>query len=490
MTSDLIGRLRAELTTGPVLGPSDDGFAAEVAAQNTATVHTPDVAVGITSEEDAAAVVRIAAASSVPVRVLATGHGSAVPVTDGILVTTRRLGGVVVDPASRIATIGAGVRWAEVIAAAAEHGLAPIAGASDNVGCIGYTTGGGLGPLARTYGFSSDWARGFRLVTADGTIRTASAEENPELFWALRGGKSGFGIVTSMDFELVELSTLYGGSVFFDADQIAPAFATWVDWTKTLPETATSSAVILRLPPLEFIPEPLRGKTVLSIRFAYVGASAPGTSTAGQSAAGVPDPASSGAALADDATGESLAAAGERLFQPIRDAATVLIDLVGEIPAARIADIHNDPRDPGPGWDRGQLLTDIDADFVEAFLAVAGPAQQIPFVAVEIRHLGGAVARDVPEGSAVGGRGASYTLILIGAPDPSLFESVLPPAAEAVLKPLEPWKSPEHNVNYAGGLTVPGSYEACWSPETFQRLADLRRTYDPTVVFPYGPPER
>ncbi|GAB3832319.1 FAD-binding oxidoreductase [Kribbella italica] len=456
MTSDLIGALRAELTTGPVLGPTDDGFAEEVAAQNTATVHTPDVAVGITSEEDAAAVVRIAAAAGVPVRVLATGHGSAVAVTDGILVTTRRLGGVVVDPERRIATIGAGVRWAEVIAAAAGHGLAPVAGASDNVGCIGYITGGGLGPLARTFGFSSDWARGFRLVTADGTIRTASAQNDPDLFWALRGGKAGFGIVTSMDFELVELSTLYGGSVFFDADQIAPAFTTWLDWTKTLPNAATSSAVILRLPPLEFIPEPLRGKTVLSIRFAYVGS----------------------------------AAEGERLFQPIRDAAPVLIDLLQEIPASRIADIHNDPRDPGPGWDRGQLLTDLDADFAEAFLGAAGPAQQIPFVAVEIRHLGGAVARDVPEGSAVGGRGASYTLILIGAPDPSLFATVLPGAAEGVLAPLEPWKSPEHNVNYAGGLTVPGSYEACWPAETFARLAEIRTAYDPTGIFPYGPPER
>ncbi|GAA1526574.1 FAD-binding oxidoreductase [Kribbella lupini] len=461
----MIDQLRTEVS-GPVLAPADDGFAAEVVAQNTATVHTPDVAVGIASEEDAAAVVRIAAAAGVPVRVLATGHGSAVPVTDGILVTTRRLGGVVVDPERRIATIGAGVRWAEVIAAAAEHGLAPIAGASDNVGCIGYTTGGGLGPLARNFGFSSDWARGFRLVTADGTIRTVNADENADLFWALRGGKSGFGIVTSMEFELVELSTLYGGTLFFDADQIAPVFGAWVDWTKTLPREATSSVVVLRLPPLEFIPEPLRGRTVLGLRFAYVG-----------------DPAGGRSPHVD-------VAEGERLLQPMRDAGTVLIDAVQEMPAARIADIHNDPRDPGPGWDRGQLLTDLDADFVETFLGVAGPAQQIPFVAVEIRHLGGAVARDVPEGSAVGGRGASYTLILIGAPDPSLFAGVLPSAAEAVLKPLEPWKSPEHNVNYAGGLTVPGSYEACWPAETFQRLAEIRTTYDPAGIFPYGPPER
>jgi hypothetical protein len=160
------------------------------------------------------------------------------------------------------------------------------------------------------------------------------------------------------------------------------------------------------------------------------------------------------------------------------------------MPASRIADIHNDPRDPGPGWDRGHLLTDLDADFVSAFLGAAGPDQQVPFVAIEIRHLGGAVARDVPEGSAVGGRGAAYTFILIGVPDPKLFDTVLPPAAEALLAPLQPWISPEHNVNYAGGLTVPGAYEACWPAETFQRLAEIRSTYDPTGVFPYGPPER
>lgn len=359
---------------------------------------------------------------------LATGHGSATPVTDGILATTSRLTGVTIDAENRIAHIAAGCRWAEVVAAAAEHGLAPITGASDNVGCIGYTLGGGLGPLARTYGFSSDWVRGFRIAVASGEVVTANATENPDLFWALRGGKGGFGIVTSMDFALVELTTLYGGSVFFDTAEISAGVSTWVDWTKTLPETATSSAVILRLPPLEFIPEPLRGKTVLSVRFAFVG-----------------DPAE-----------------GERLFKPIRDVGPTLIDAVAEMPASAIATIHNDPKDPGPGWDRGLLLNEIDADYVTAFLAAAGPDQQLPFVVVEMRHLGGATWRDVPEGSAVGGRGGAYTLFMVGVPDPSLFEKVLPMAADALLEPLRPWIAAENTVNLAGGLTVPGSYEASW----------------------------
>jgi FAD/FMN-containing dehydrogenase len=449
----LIDDLRGHLA-GPVLGPADDDFATEIAAWNTANQHIPEVAVGLTSEDDAAALVRTAAEAGTPIRVLATGHGSATPVTDGILATTSRLTGVTIDAENRIAHIAAGCRWAEVVAAAAEHGLAPITGASDTVGCIGYTLGGGLGPLARTYGFSSDWVRGFRIAVASGEVVTANATENADLFWALRGGKGGFGIVTSMDFELVELTTLYGGSVFFDTAEISAGVSTWVDWTKTLPETATSSAVILRLPPLEFIPEPLRGKTVLSVRFAFVG-----------------DPAE-----------------GERLFQPIRDVGPTLIDAVAEMPASAIATIHNDPKDPGPGWDRGLLLNEIDADYVAAFLAAAGPDQQLPFVVVEMRHLGAATRRDVPEGSAVGGRGGAYTLFMVGVPDPSLFEKVLPMAADALLEPLRPWIAAENTVNLAGGLTVPGSYEASWPAETFTRLAKVRTAYDPNTLFPYGPP--
>ncbi|MEJ1112321.1 MULTISPECIES: FAD-binding oxidoreductase [unclassified Kribbella] len=446
----IVEQLRG-VVAGPVFGPSDEGFAEEVAGFNLAARHTPEVAVGITSEADAVAVVRAARDSGTPVRVLATGHGAPVPITDGVLVTTSRLSNVTID--GRIAHIEAGCRWAEVIAAAGEHGLAPITGASDAVGCIGYTLGGGLGPLTRTYGVSSDFARGFRVATGAGEVVTANAEENSDLFWALRGGKGGLGLVVSMDFELVELSTLYGGSLFFAADDLPAVFTTWVEWTKTAPETVNSSVAILRLPPIEAIPELLRGKTSLTVRYAFAG-----------------DPAE-----------------GERLLQPIRDAGTAFIDSVGEMPASNIALIHNDPKDPVTAWDRGMLLSDLDADFATAFLDIAGPDQQLPLVAIEIRLLGGAMHRDVPEGSAVGGRGGAYSLVLIGVPDPSLFEKVLPAAADGVLAPLSRWISAEHTVNFAGAFALPGSYEGSWPADTFSRLAEVRTTYDPDRVFPYGP---
>ncbi len=439
--------------TGPVLTAADEGFAAELAGFKANVEHHPEVVVGIASAADAAAAVAVAGETGAPIRVLATGHGLGKPVTEGIVITTSRLKGVSIDPVTKTAHIEAGCRWGEVVAAAAEHGLAPITGASATVGCVGMLLGGGFGPLARTYGVASDWVRGFELVTGAGDVVTANATEHPDLFWALRGGKGGFGVVTSVDVELVELSTLYGGSVFFDAPEIDSVIRTWIDWTKTLPEAATTSAIILRLPPLPFIPEPLRGKTVVSVRFAYVGD----------------------------------AAEGEKLFAPIRAAGAVLIDLLGEMPAANIAQIHNDPADPTQSFDRGVMLDELDGDFADAFLGAVGPDQQLPLVAVELRHLGGAVSRDVPEGSAVGGRSGAYTFFMVGAPDPSLFETVLPAVTGQVLDSVQKWTSAVNTVNLADGFVIPGSYEACWPAETRARLDEVRSTYDPQRRFPYGP---
>ena len=438
---------------GPVLRRGDEVVAAEVAGQNTVVLHDPEVVVGATSEADVVAAVRFATAHGLPVRVHATGHGAHAPVTDGVLITTSRLSALEIDPATRVAHIGAGTRWNAVVAAAAEHGLAPITGSSGTVGAVGYTLGGGLGPLSRTFGFSSDFARGFRLVTASGEVVSATATEHPELFWALRGGKGGFGVVTSMDFELVPLASFVGGSLIYDAEHIPAVLRLWAGFTQAAPEEATSSVAVIRFPPLDVFPEPLRGRTVIALRYAFVG-----------------DP--------EEA---------ERLFQPFRDVAPALLGRVGEMPAALVATIHDDPTEPGPSWQRGMLLDRVDDGFVPAFLEVFDPAVPLPLIVAEVRHIGGATHRDVPEGSAVGGRQADYTLVMIGAPDPSLFETALPEVAAGVTARLSPWVSAENSINFAGDLAVPGSFEASWPAETFARLAAVRASWDPARVFPYGP---
>jgi FAD/FMN-containing dehydrogenase len=438
---------------GPVLTPDDDGFADEVASWVQTFTHTPEVAVGAATPEDVVQAVAFASANGLSVRVQGTGHGSHAAITDGLLVTTSRLNSVTVDADSRLATIGAGVQWAAVVASAAEHDLAPISGSSGTVGVVGFLTGGGFGPLVRSHGIASDRVRAFQVVTGDGELVHASADDHADLFWALRGGKGGLGIVTEVTIELIELATLYGGSLAYDAENIETALRAWIAFTETAPADVSTSAAVMRVPDLPFLPEPIRGRTLLSLRFAYPG---------------------------DAATGEDLAA-------PLRSAAPVYLDQLSEIPAASIGTIHNDPPDPSVGWATGRMLSGADQDFASKLLEFAGAGKEFPFVVVEVRHFGSSVEQDVPGGSAVGGRSSKYSLNLVGVPNPQLFETVIPGAAAAFLGAVAPWISPESNVNFAPAFTSQEEFEAAWPTETFARLVEVRKKYDPKGLFVYGP---
>src|ERR1700754_507745 len=141
--SSMTSTLSAEVT-GPVLAPYDGGYAEEVAAFNLAATHTPELVVGATSDADVAGAVRYAGDHGLHVHVQGTGHGAEVPITSGMLITTKRLDALTIDPATRTATIGAGQQWGAVVAAAAKHGLFPVSGAASTVGVAGLLVGGGV----------------------------------------------------------------------------------------------------------------------------------------------------------------------------------------------------------------------------------------------------------------------------------------------------------------------------------------------------------
>lgn len=445
--STSVADLRAA-SLGPVIVAGDSGLDDELAGANLVIHHHPDVVVGAASDADVALAVRFARENDLAITVHATGHGAHASVVGGLVITTHRLDTLEVDASARTARIGAGVRWGAVVAAAAPFDLAPVSGASPNVGVVGLLLGGGQGPIGRTFGYGSDWLKSARVVTADGDIVTASETSEPELFWALRGGKVGLGIVTEVVIELPHVPSLYAGSLFFAGDAIEPAFRFWLDWLETVPDTVSSSAAFISFPDLDAVPEVFRGRLVLTVRFAFVGP----------------------------------VVEGERRAAPLREAAPVLVDAIGPLPLDRVASIHNDPTDPAPGWTHGAFLGAVDSDFADALLTAVTGEPKPPFVAVELRHLGGRLARDVPEGSAVGGRGAEFGLVLVGVPDPALFDAVLPAAADGLVGALSAWVQPEINVNYAGDLT-PQNLERCWPPATLERLETVRRQYDPSSTF-------
>lgn len=353
------------------------------------------------------------------------------------------------DPEAKRAIVGAGVQWGAVVAAAAVHGLLPIAGSSPTVGVVGLLVGGGLGPLARSHGFASDYVTRLTVVTGLGDLVEADAGTNPDLFWALRGGKGGLGIVTEIELRLAEVPALYAGALYFAEDDIEAAFRAWADWTRTANPQVTTSAMVIRFPPIDAIPAPFRGRRVLALRFAFPGDTAE----------------------------------GQRLAAPLRAAAPVYLDTLGQMPLDDVAKIHSDPVQPVPSWVRGALLTHIDQDFATALLAEVGKGTSSPLFAAEVRHIGERTKVDVSSGSAVGGRSGNYTVGYFGG-DPSLFKTAIPAAAERLEASLARFVSPDMNINFSPRTGE--QFARAWSPEVTTRLAEVRKRYDPDGIFPFG----
>jgi FAD/FMN-containing dehydrogenase len=435
---------------GPVLPGDAAAAAAEIATFNLAITHRPEVVVGAACAEDVVAAVRFAVRSGLPVAVQATGHGPVVPADGAVLVTTSRMRAVTIDPERRTARVEAGVRWRDVIDAAAVHGLAPLSGSSSQVGVVGYTLGGGIGLLARQYGFAADLVTSVELVTADGRLRVVDADSDPELFWAVRGGKSNFGIVTALEFRLLELRELYTGSIFFDGGDARRVLSAYRQWAPELPERTTTSVAVLRLPPHDTLPPPLRGRTVVHLRFAHNGD-------------------------ADE---------GARLLSTMTSAASPILEMAGPMPFTATDAVHQDPTDPLPARERTLQLRDLTEEAVELLVRQAVESDA-PFAMVEVRQLGGALARQPDVPNAVAGREGRYAVLMLGVLVPGA-EDALAAAMERLDAALRPWATGTALLNFVGDGTTPARVRAAWRPDDLARLLAVKDRLDPGNVFRFG----
>ncbi|MFC8600237.1 FAD-binding oxidoreductase [Isoptericola sp. NPDC057191] len=445
---------------GAVHLPGEPAYEATLGGFNLALVHQPALVVRAGTPQDVALTVRTAAAHGLGVGVRSTGHSAAPTGPDDVLLDVSALHDVVVDPEARTATVGPGASWRTVLDAGAPYGLGGLCGSSPHVGVVGYTLGGGLGPLARTFGFAADHVRSFDVVTPDGALVTTSPTRHPELFWALRGGGGAFGVVTSMTFDLFPLRTVRGGTVWFDAADAAPVLHRWRELVADLPEDVSTSVARLNLPPLPDLPEPLRGRAVLVVRYVrHLG-------DPGQ------DRVRDGVQDNRDDTGS------DPLVDALRGTATPILDTIGDLPYVRIGEIHADPEDPMPFVERGGQLRELPREAVDAFLAAVPPGS--PVMMAEIRLLGGAVGRPAAVPNAVAGRGAACTLFVgsLGAP-------LGPPDADvhvqAVHDALREWTTGGSLVNFAGPRDAVSAdlVRTAFGADTYQRLVDLRRRNDP-----------
>src|SRR3954464_6458318 len=258
--------LRAAVA-GSVLLPGDAGSELERAVWNLNHELVPAVIVVPESAADVQAAVTFAAGQHRPVLVKATGHQIVGQAHGAVVIATRRMNDVAIDAVGRTARVGAGAIWSEVVEKAAKHGLAPLNGSNPTVGVAGYTLGGGLSPaLGRSHGYAADHVRSLDVVTADGKLRHVDAGCESELFWALRGGKGNFGVVTALEFDLFPVPRLYGGAIYFPGEQMADVLRAWTAWHPHTPETMTSSFAAMRLPALPEVAEPLREVFSVSLR--------------------------------------------------------------------------------------------------------------------------------------------------------------------------------------------------------------------------------
>lgn len=377
--------LTAELAARvPVTGPTPQR------CFQTGLAHRPDVTVTAAAVPDVVATLEIAARYGVPVTVHTTGHGLREPAGGGILLDLGRLRRVEVDAATRTARIDAGATWADVVTAAAPHGLRPPSGSAPSVGVAGYLFGGGLGLAARSDGWAVDHVHAFEVVDAGGTLRSVSGGER---FARLRGtGPEPGEVVTAVVLGLLPGAPFTGGGlvrVLGAADEPAdPApLQAWADWTADLPDDVTSGLSLVPYPDLSFLPPHLRGRRVLRIGVTVTGP-------------------------------EERA---DALLAPLRAAVAWDDDTVAPLDPAGTARVYDEPDVPHAYLGDGLLVDGLDPAGLDRVATRTGP-----MAVTGIRHLGGATGRAPAVPDTVRGRDAAY---LVGALTPFGADTV--PAADA-----------------------------------------------------------
>jgi UDP-N-acetylenolpyruvoylglucosamine reductase len=431
-------------TRGPVLKPGDDGFDAEISGYNTLVVHRPTLVVGATGAADVMAAIRFAAEHQLPVAVHATGHGPSVPADGAVFINTTRMRGVRVDPTQRTARIEAGVRWGQVVHEAAAHGLAPLNGSAPEVGAVSYVLGGGVPMLGRRFGYAADHVRQIDVVTADGQLRQVSAEHEPDLFWALRGSKGNHGVVVALEVDLMPVARLYGGGMYFDAEATPDILQTYRAWTESVPEEMGSSVLLIKLPDIPAVPEPIRGRYVCHVRFAWSGP----------------------------------IEKGEGWVRAFREIARPLLDDVRDMPYREVGSIHHEPTVPVPFLAKNSMLRALDESAVKSLIALAGPSMAPPYL-VELRHFGGALSRPPRVPNAIGRRDATFSLYSGSIVAPGSYDA-LRAAQETLHNGLRPWATGGVCANFLTGAEVTTDVlRSAYLPADFERLVALKKGYDP-----------
>ncbi|HEX2233786.1 MAG TPA: FAD-binding oxidoreductase [Thermoleophilaceae bacterium] len=429
-----------------VLSPADEGWDAARQAFNLTIDQRPDLIALARSEADVAAVVRFASREGLKVAPQTSGHNAGpLGSLDGtVLLKTRGLRGVAIDAQARKARVKAGVKWEDLVPQASELGLAALHGSSPDVGIVGYSLGGGMGWYARKHGLQANSVTAIELVTADGELRRVDADHEPELFWALRGGGGNFGVVTAIEFDLYPIEQVYAGTLFFPFERGGEVLHAWREWTASTPDEITSTAKLLQFPPLEEIPEIVRGQSFAVVSAAFLGSEADGV----------------------------------ELTRPLRELGPAM-DTFAMVPPVALSDLAMDPPDPVPYVGDSQMVGDLPAEAIDDLLAVAGPGSGSPLVMVELRQAGGALARAAGHHGALASLAGSFVSMAVGA----VLDEASAAAGQAQLALLHDALAPHQVGHYLNFTEVAVDPRSAYGADAYARLQALKGEYDPDGLF-------
>lgn len=384
---------------GDVIAPSDPDYEAHRRVFN--RTGRPAVIVRARTNEDIVTAIHFTREQRLPIAVRSGGHGAhgLATINDGLVLDLAHFNQVaLLDPARRLVRVGAGARWGAVADTLAAYELALSSGDSNQVGVGGLTLGGGIGWLARTYGLTIDSLRAAELVTADGQTLHVSAEDHPDLFWAIRGGGGNFGVVTSFDFEAVACKAIVGGSVVYDAAQARSVLKGWVAAMRDAPDELNSTLNLVS----GSGPQPAPQITVI---LCYAG----------------DDEVAARAAIAPVLR---LGAVQSADVQP-KPYRALLEDAVSPLPSHRRV-VH-----------AGFVPTLSD----ELLATLAAHYGQPGAPNAQIRRLGGAVARIDPRATAFAHRQSEALIVTPALAPADASEEAMQRIKQANWQPLEPWSS-------------------------------------------------
>jgi FAD/FMN-containing dehydrogenase len=439
-----VSRLRDRVAK--VVTPDDAGWDVARIAFNLTIDQHPTLIAFPANTQEVAEVVRFAKERELRVAPQRTGHnaGPLGSLERTILLKTDELGGVEIDASARRARVGGGMKWAHVVPQASEMSLAALHGSTPDVSIAGYSLGGGLGWYGRKHGLAANSITAIEIVTADGDLRRVDHHHESDLFWALRGGGGNFGVVTAIEFDLYEVPELYAGVMFFPLERADEVLHTWHALTADMPDEMTTVGRVLQFPPMEEIPEPMRGRSFALVEGFFLGSEAD----------------------------------GRDLLAPVRELGPAM-DTFSTMPPVGLSEIHMDPPDPVPFTSGTQLLGDLTPGAIDDIVSVIGPDSGSPLLTVEFRHTGGALAREESHHGALAKLDGSFVMFGGG----MAMTPEMGAAADAHMNRLTDALSGYEVGQY--GNFVEREYDArgFYPDATYRRLQTVKGEYDPDGLF-------